>query len=309
MTIGIAASGTNAGESVRAAVLAAELLGRGAIGGFAVFAVMLGDGKVRHCTTQTGGVTQLTVPDEWLQATSAAAISSGPDRPEPLQQFLPGFDGIGLVTGHRLPNRAGSDGQPLNQAVLRRLADGETPQHAIDTVLKANSESDAGLIAVDVQGRIGWGNSQRVAARADLGNFHRHQGDRRLALLHNSIYFMQETEHAIGSLAWERLGGEAGRYQFLSMLQTVPLRAAQNDRIHLDANGNICLIETASPRASHLSGRVTAVYLGTPVWHAGSVVGHVVSELIAQIQDGNVIHSLEPVSAMVVMRRSANVPS
>src|SRR5690606_102359 len=82
MTIGIAASGTNAGESVLAAVRAAELLGRGAIGGFAVFSVMLDDGKVHHCTTQTGGVTQLTIPDEWLLATRAAAISSGPHRPE-----------------------------------------------------------------------------------------------------------------------------------------------------------------------------------------------------------------------------------
>ncbi|PJX20977.1 hypothetical protein CAP48_16795 [Advenella sp. S44] len=309
MTIGIAASGTNAGESVLAAVRAAELLGRGAIGGFAVFSVMLDDGKVHHCTTQTGGVTQLTIPDEWLLATRAAAISSGPHRPEPLQQFLPGIDDIGLVTGHRLPNLAGGDGEPLNQSVLRRMADGQTPQHSVDVVLKANSESDAGLIAVDAQGCIGWGNSQRVAARADLGCVHRREGDRQLALQHNSIYFMHGTKDAVGSLAWECLGGAAGRYQLLSMGQRVSLRTAQNDAIHLDADGKIRLIETANPQASYLAGRFTAIYLGTPVWRAGCVIGHAISELIAQVEDGIVLESLEPVSAMVVIRRSANVSS
>lgn len=309
MTIGIAASGANAGESVRAAVLAAQLLGRGAIGGFAVFAVMLHDGKVCHCVTQRGGATNLAIPDQWLQATRAAAISSGPDRPEPLQQFLPGFDGIGLVSGHRLPNRAGSDGEPLNRAVLRRLASGEMPQHAVDAVLHANGQSDAGLIAVDAQGRIGLGNSQRVASRADLGSLYRSEGDRCLAILHNSIYFMPDTADAVGSLAWDCLGGDASAYQFLSLAQGVALRTAQSDRIVLDADGEIALIETAATQVENMSGRFTAVYLGTPVWQAARLVGHVVSELVAQVQDGLVVRSVDPVSAMVVMRKAMHVAS
>jgi len=309
MTIGIAASGANAGESVRAGVLAAELLGRGAIGGFAVFAAMLHDGRVCHCVTQNGGVGKLAIPDEWLQATRAAAISSGPDRPEPLQQFLPGFDGIGLVTGHRLPNRAGIDGEPLNRAVLRRLANGEMPQHAVDAVLHANAQSDAGLIAIDAQGYIGWGNSQRVAARADLGSFARSAGDRNLAILHNSIYFMRDMAEAVGSLAWRALSGEAGTYQLLSMPQAVALRQAQNDRIQLDSEGQIALIETAAAPVSDISGRFTAAYLGAPVWQAGRLIGHTISELIGLVEDGCVVRSLDPVSATVVMRRSMHVAS
>jgi len=309
MTIGIAASGANAGESVRAAVLAAELLGRGAIGGFAVFAAMLHDGKVCHCVTQRGGAAKLAIPDEWLLATRAAAISSGPDRPEPLQQFLPGFDGIGLVSGHRLPNRAGSDGEPLNRAVLRRLASGEMPQHAVDAVLHANDQSDAGLIAVDAQGRIGWGNSQRVASRADLGSFHRSEGGRSLAILHNSIYFMRDTADAVGSLAWGCLGGDTSEYQFLSLPQGVALQTAQSDRIQLDADGNIVLIETATAQISQMSGRFTAVYLGTPVWQGARLIGHVISELIGQVQDGCFVRSLDPASATVVMRRAVHVAS
>ncbi|MPT29156.1 MAG: hypothetical protein E2602_20150, partial [Achromobacter sp.] len=89
MTIGIAAYGSNAGAAVRAAALGAELLGHGAIGGFAVFAVLDEAGRVHHAACQRGGVTTLDLPPAWLRARHAALIESGPDRPEPLAQFLP----------------------------------------------------------------------------------------------------------------------------------------------------------------------------------------------------------------------------
>ncbi|MCD0502879.1 DUF6963 family protein, partial [Bordetella petrii] len=165
MTIGIAASGPRAGAAVRAALLGAELLGRGAIGGFAVYAVLDQDGVLHHCQTQRGGVGQLDMPSAWLDARVAAAISSGPDRPEPLAQFLPGANGVGLVTGHRLPNRAGRDGVPLNQAVLARLARGQEPRQAVDAVMTANPEVD------DQRGRPGPGCQavRTQAHRLDLG--------------------------------------------------------------------------------------------------------------------------------------------
>src|SRR5690606_41564886 len=128
MTIGIAASGPRAGAAVRAAVLGAELLGRGAIGGFAVFAVLDGQGRYRHCETQRGGIGALDIPPAWLEARAAAVISSGPDRPEPLVQFLPGASGLGLVTGHRLPDRPGAVGVALNQAGPARPRQGTLPQ-------------------------------------------------------------------------------------------------------------------------------------------------------------------------------------
>ncbi|WP_437340728.1 DUF6963 family protein, partial [Achromobacter deleyi] len=65
MTIGVAAHGPHAGAAVRAAALAAELLGHGAIGGFAVFAVLDDDGRVQHATVQRGGVTALDLPPAW----------------------------------------------------------------------------------------------------------------------------------------------------------------------------------------------------------------------------------------------------
>src|SRR6218665_3660962 len=111
MTIAIAASGSRAGAAVRHAVLGAELLGRGAIGGFAVLALLSGAGQLHHCMTQRGGASCLAMPDSGLAAPTAAAIPGGPGRPEPLVQFLPGAAGIGLVAGHRPagpPRRGGA---------------------------------------------------------------------------------------------------------------------------------------------------------------------------------------------------------
>ena len=83
MTIGVAAAGAQAGAAVFDAVLGAELLGRGAIGGFVVFAVLDEQGRLQYRTTQRGGVTALDLPASWRDARVAAVISSGPDRPEP----------------------------------------------------------------------------------------------------------------------------------------------------------------------------------------------------------------------------------
>src|SRR6218665_83918 len=118
----------------------------------------------------------------------APASPGAPARPEPLVQFLPGAAGIGLVTGHRHPSRPGRDGAALNAAVLALLGQGAAPQPAVASVLAANAEADAGLIAIDAQGVLGWGNSERVLRRSDLGQFQRDDGAARVAILHNSIF-------------------------------------------------------------------------------------------------------------------------
>ena len=160
----VAAAGAQAGAAVFDAVLGAELLGRGAIGGFVVFAVLDEQGRLQYRTTQRGGVTALDLPASWRDARVAAVISSGPDRPEPLTQFLAGADGLGLVTGHRLPNQPGADGRPLNRMALDLMAEGAPPQQAIDAVLAAHPEWDAGLIALHAQDGLGLGNNARRGA-------------------------------------------------------------------------------------------------------------------------------------------------
>src|SRR5690625_5317994 len=47
-------------------------------------------------------------------------------------------------------------------------------------------EADAGLMAIDAQGKIAWGNSARVKRRADLFTYDSSHGAHQLALMMNS---------------------------------------------------------------------------------------------------------------------------
>lgn len=283
MTIAIAASGRRAGQTVCDALLGAELLGRGAIGGFAVIAMLDEDGQLHQCTSQRGGVSSLDVPAPWLSARIAAAISSGPDRPEPLIQFLPGVTGVGLVTGHRLPNRPGRDGRVLNTAVLSLLARGIEPETAVRSVLADNPEADAGLIAINGRGELGWGNSERVARRTDLGQFERHDGSSRIAILHNAIHAREPLAAQVGALAWAQLTDRPGPLGWIRLTDAVPRRLAEQDRLHIDADGRITAIDCADPFVPEGPLRTTVVHLGCAVWKHGTCVGRAITELFADV--------------------------
>ncbi|WP_230533844.1 DUF6963 family protein [Microvirga roseola] len=286
MTIGVAASGENAGAAVHAAVLGAELLGRGAIGGFAVFAMLDEQGRVWHRVTQRGGIEALKLPKAWLLARNAAAISSGPDRPEPLEQYLPGLDGIGLVTGHRLPNSPDANGIPLNRAVLAHLSAGEAPQPAVESVLAQSPEVDAGLIAMDVSGRIGFGNSARVARRADCGGAERASGRSHIALLHNSIFSQGCLAEKLADLAWSFLTGESTDIRLLFMRDSVPVHFSTKDRVHVSADGTITAVESANLRLQSAHRRATAIYLGSEIWQEGQLIGQAATELFTEVSQG-----------------------
>lgn len=304
MTIGVAASGPQAGAAVRAAALAAESMGHGAIGGFAVFAVIDDVGRVRHRWCQRGGVTALDLPPDWLQAPRAALIESGPDRPEPLVQFLPGADGVGLVTGHRLPNRLGTNGIALNQAALGFMAAGATPADAVGQVLRAHPEIDAGLIALSATGELAWGNTGRVARRPDQGLAHRDNDLCRVAVLHNSIHPCPPLADAMADLAWYVLTGESASYRALTLGAPVAIAiaTAARDRVFVDAQGRILAIEQADPSLPSAPRRANAVYLGSEVWQDGRHIGHTVSELTADMADGRVYGVPDPARSLIIMK-------
>lgn len=286
MTIGVAANGQNAGAAVRAAVLGAELLGRGAIGGFAVFAILDEHGRVRHRVTQRGGIEALNLSETWLKTQHAAAISSGPDRPEPLEQFLPGLDNIGLVTGHRLPNTPGVNEIPLNQAVLARLAAGERPQEAVAAVLRSAPEADAGIIAINAAGEIGIGNSARVLRRPDCGRAERTSDGSSVALLHNSIFSQGPLGERLIDLAWSCLTGELTDTRLLYLRDPVPAHVSSVDRVHVTGDGTITAVESANLRLQSANRRTTAIYLGSEIWQSGRLVGHAITELFTETSPG-----------------------
>ncbi|MFV0474352.1 MAG: DUF6963 family protein [Pikeienuella sp.] len=290
MTMAIAAFGPGADRAVSDGVLAAELLGRGAIGGFAVLSVLDADRAHFQTACQDGGVAALARPAA-EGVICAAIISSGPNRPEPLSQFLAGRSGLGLVTGHRLPNRIGAEGRAVNASALERMARGASPAAAVAAELEANPELDFGLIAVDPGGGIGFGDSKRVARRADLGRAARIEPDRGYALLFNSIYCAPglSLSRALGDIVWSRLSGEEAAFSIAELAAPAPLIAAAEDRIELDGDDRVTAIRTANPRGLDDSDRTTVIYLRAPVWRNGRPTGAAASEIFARVEGGRAI--------------------
>jgi hypothetical protein len=258
--------------------------------------------------TQRGGIEALELPEDWLTARCATAISSGPDRPEPLEQFLPGLDRIGLVTGHRLPNTPDLNGTPLNQAVLARLAAGETPQDAVDAVLSQSPEVDAGLIALDASGRLGFGNSARVERRSDCGFGERQSANSRVALLHNSIFSQGGFTQKLTDLAWSNLTGELADIRLLFLREAISVELSDKDRVHVRADGTITSIESANLRLQSTNPRTTAVYLGSEVWQEGRLVGRTTTELIMGVAQGRLCKQIGSPPIPIVMETVRGEP-
>ena len=290
MTLGIAAYGPQAGAAVHQAVIAAELMGRGEIGGFAVFAILDAGGKVHWRSGQQRGITALDIPDAWLAARHAAVITSGPDRPEPLVQFLPGRDGVGMVTGHRLPNRPSTAShEPLNQRVVALMAAGVSAQAAVDQVLQQDPEADSGLIAVHASGQIGWANSARVLRRTDTGSGEWRSANAGYAFLHNAI----QPQHTVTECVHDRLravldrhAGYVPRFECLQLVGDVPVHAAAVDAVHVDAQWQVLRVETADPYLVQANRTTTLLSLPMPVWQNGRHMGHMATELFARVCQG-----------------------
>lgn len=225
-----------------AGLRAVEAVGRGAIGGFVSLAVLTAEGRLLRVDTQNGGTKGLfpgDPPEEILQAPLAALISSGPDRPPPLSQFIAAKPGVGLVTGHRFPHVAMRDGQPLNGAILGAMEQGRTAQQAVDELIAAEPGFDAGFIALSVGGSFGIGSMPSVLRRKDQGVAMRtcKSTSASAAALHNAI----QPYKAIGLLAVE------AALDAMQLRRTVQhditlqaglrLKRGEAPEVHIDADG------------------------------------------------------------------------
>lgn len=299
MTIGIAAVGPQAGAAVVAALAAVERVGQGSIGGFAVLAALTHDG-LKYAATQRGGTatlfvegeaTGVPIPQDIAKATSAALISSGPDRPPPLHQFLPARAGVGLVTGHRFPNAVCSGGMPLNEQVLALLADGKSASQAVDEILAANPYADAGFLAVDRHGQIYADSSPRVKRRPDTGTARREAGNGQavVQVVHNAIHPVS----VMGPLAAEtaiRTMTEANRpAQWLTVRAGTPLQHGSEDAVVAD--GDLVATSVVTTDATLVRGRhnCAAVYLHSKVRQNGRIIGLTTVEPNVVVENGRIL--------------------
>lgn len=282
-------AGPAAGTAAFAALRAVESVARGAIGGFVSIVVIGGDGRLLRAETQRGGTrtlftlgeaTGVAPPAPFADARIAALMSSGPDRPAPLAQFTPADARIGLVTGHRLPNMPGVDGEPVNQAVIRRMGAGASPRAAIEAELARNPEADAGLIALDCDGQIHLANSAFVAGRSDLGSalMSDPETGATVGVLHNAILPHQGLALLAASTALDAIA-PADRCDFeVELTAGLTLELADENCVHLAGGRRIerVTVTQNSWLASCCQG--AAINFAARVRRDGAVIGRTTSE-------------------------------
>lgn len=315
MTIGIGAYGPNAGLAVYLALAAAERIGQGAIGGFATYAAITADGELLRHETQRGGSSTLFIDGETTggppsekvdRATIAGVISSGPDRPNPLSQFLTADPRGGLVTGHRLPNSLNAEGKPMNLVALDHLIAGKSSREAVDAVIDGNLEADIGLIAVDRRGGAYSRNSNRVMRRPDLG--HARLEDRAagavVEVLHNAIRPHPVVASLAAAVALQTMVGVPQPAGWITINAGVPLVAGAENAVHCDGNLVALRIETTDAALTRGRQACAGVYLHSAVYREGQLLGVTMFEPITTVVDGKIIE----MSGQDTLRMSYRVP-
>lgn len=246
MTIGIGAYGPNAGRAVFDALAAAEKVGAGAIGGFVTYAAIGENGEQIRSETQRGGTSTLFTegettgvepPEAFARARVAGVISSGPDRPEPLAQYVPADPRGGLVTGHRTPPTTGVNGKPMNWDVLDRLVGGKPAAQAIDEVVGASPEADCGLIAIDMEGGSHLRNSERVLRRPDVGSALRRDeaSGAVVAVLHNAIRPWPVLAELVAAVGLETMVGEGEPKGWVTIEAGTPIGTGPENAVHCNS--------------------------------------------------------------------------
>jgi hypothetical protein len=291
--------GPNAGLAVFRTLQMAERIGEGAIGGYAVFAAIDNEGKVHCAETQRGGTTTLftrgeqtgvSPPDVIASAPFAAVMSSGPDRPAPLSQFLPADGEVGLVTGHRLPNGAGLDGRRLNDAVLAAMARGLSASAALRQVLDANPQSDAGMIALGPGRGIDLMNSARVAQRPDLGTALLGGPDgSAIAILHNAIWPATTLAPLLAETGLEWMLRSQAPSGTVGVPAGIPVMAGDRDRLVIDRDGIAKRVETTDARIVTGRHNCAAIYIGAEVVCGGELLGVTAEEPNVVVEDGRIV--------------------
>jgi len=297
MTIGIAASGKDAGLAVFRALRSVEAVGSGCIGGFVSLAAITSAGAFVRATTQRGGTSTLFVVDERTgadpppdvaSAPIAALMSSGPDRPEPLAQFVAGDGATGLVTGHRFAHAQGTNGVAFNRDVLDRMRRGVTVEAAVDAVVDENPHADIGLIGIDVHGNIHARDTDRVAGRMDGGSAGHCEGPPApsVSVLHNAIHPVAGIAMMAVDVAMETMRPTRSPEFWIKVDAGTRVLLGERNIVRVDTDLRAIDVTTTDP--SLLTGRRdgSPIYIGSQVWQDDKCLGFTVFEPYVVLVDG-----------------------
>jgi len=309
MTIGIAAFGPNAGLAVFRGLSVVEKISSGCIGGFVSYAAITAEGGLRRFATQRGGASTLFIdgdrvgadpPPEVASAPLAALMSSGPDRPEPLDQFVAADPGIGLVTGHRFANALGDSGLAFNADALERMKAGASAKAAVDAVIQRHPQADVGLIALDTRGNVFARNTERVLARPDLGSAEQCENEPSavVSVLHNAIHPTAGAAALVAAAAMDVMLETRTPEFWIQASAGIPVVLGQANLIEVDEAMRIIRVHTRD--ASLLQGRSdgAALYIGSEVVQSGRALGRTVTEPYTILKDGRI----QSLSGQAVLR-------
>jgi hypothetical protein len=225
------------------------------------------------------------------EAEAAALISSGPDRPMPLSQFVPADIAGGLVTGHRLPTALSINGKPMNREALEHLLAGRAAKEAVDLVVGENPASDCGLIAVDPSGQVYGRSSVRVLGRPDV-----HQAEMSLdkpmakvIAFQNAIQPYKIVAEVAVSVAHHIMRGPIVAEEWITVETGLPVRLGKESAIHCDANLKAQFVETVDLSILKGEQAASAIYLNSAVFRDGKPVGRTIGELLCFVKDSKVI--------------------
>ena len=218
-------------------------------------------------------------------------MSSGPDRPEPLAQFTPGDPLGGLVSGHRLPNTPGQSGRPLNLEVLERMKTGEPADRAVRVVLDANPEVDAGIIALDRQGRLFAGDTALVERRTDRGRAVERDAvtGARVAVLHNAIHPHQPLAALAAAVALDTIAPADRMDLWVEVAASTLVEVGEPGRIEVDTSGRALRIVLSAEAMERARPDGTILTFGMPVRRGPELLGHVALEPFTVIQGTRVV--------------------
>ncbi|WP_204138656.1 DUF6963 family protein [Halomicronema sp. CCY15110] len=300
MTIAIAAYGPHAGLAIFQALQAAEAVGEGAIRGFVTLAVMTPAGTLQRFETQRGGTRTLftagettgVAPPEAVQgAIAAALISSGPDRPTPLSQFLTADASAGLVTAHRVPQGPSVNGLPLNVEVLHALQSGQSAQQATASVLAANPQADVGFITIDRNGNLHLQNSPRVQQRPDLGRAYREDAatGAKLGVLHNAIAPATSLAPLVADIGFRCLVEPEPVVGQFTLVAGVPIVYGKVDAVDVDEQGIAHRVVTSDRTFTDRDRSGVGIYLHSLVRQRGQIIGKTCFEPICIVSGGHIV--------------------
>lgn len=300
MTIAIGAYGPNAGLAIFKGLQTAEAVGEGAIHGFVMLAVMTPDGVLHRYETQRGGTRTLFIegettgvdpPQTVKRATAAALISSGPDRPVPLAQFLAADGQAGLVTAHRVPQGPSVNGIPLNVEVLRALQAGKSAKAAVVSVLAENPYADVGFIAIDHQGNLYAQNAPRVQKRPDIGLAHREDATTgvKLAVLHNAIEPCQSLAALVADVAFRQMVEKDPVVGWFTISAGTPVVYGELDAVEVDEQGVAQAVVTSDRTFTTGERSGVAIYLHSLVRQQDRILGKTLFEPICTVRHGHIV--------------------